>query len=782
VNKYGQIPPRNLESFGVAGLLGENCHVFYSVLFSTRHVGKTSDLLAAKLREAGVEDFQLRMAVLVKIFEVAYSVQGEWKTPINVECGVDDEKVAIGVSFTLPPEIEIDPATFVAKIGDSQNVLARLSLFLREACDRLIIKFEPKSRRYETCVLIPLSGVLNLEERAIPAPPTFLTLTEAQAGIQPPKAGVYTELGDVEYGKLLQDDKAKKEGKPIPPSAGERLAAAAKEEEIKTKIQREAEVTAEETQKVKGKAEKAEKSEQKLSGKAEQDNSKTKLKGSKEEEDKTEKKLSGDKTNEESKTKVEGGEQGPGIVEKIMDALGLGQKEQPQKTKVSGKKESEDEAATVFKGDSEELLKSKERIKALEEKIAKLQNEALNRKDAKPDGPHKQVFKADQKEKVIEETVVIENGKKLRKKKVVKTPEPEPGADLSPAESSESKPGEEGPGILEKIMDALGIGGKKEEKKTKKAKAEEEVIEIVEEITDDGEAIPVEAKAEKEEKKPAVSEEEVEILKEAAKEAESIVKQSESLDEAIKRAKAESGNLKEELKSPKAKKFVDGFMQEVIQEKAKIQEMAKKMNLSIRQKEFEFKNKERMLQEEVRKRDEELRAKTTAIMRSKERMAQMQASMDQAKTANNKTDEAYKQKYTNAQKLLSQTQEQNSALTSNIADLKVQISQLKQRAPGNNSQFTELKTKFDRSQKQIDEYKKMNQQLLDKLNEAGSKKGGASSSLAVEEMKKKMENAIKLAQEQKSETETLKIKVEELEAESLRLKRELEVASQKPAA
>ena len=72
--------PRQLVGFGVTGLLTEDCHVYYEDLFSTKHAGRVSDLLSARLKKAGADEFKLRSLLIASMFE-SYRVQiseSEW--------------------------------------------------------------------------------------------------------------------------------------------------------------------------------------------------------------------------------------------------------------------------------------------------------------------------------------------------------------------------------------------------------------------------------------------------------------------------------------------------------------------------------------------------------------------------------------------------------------------------------------------------------------------------------------------------------------------------------
>jgi hypothetical protein len=72
--KISDKAPRSLKTFGVAGLLDEKCKVYYDSLFSARHIGRTSDLLVAKLKGVNPDDLRFRLILLYSLYE-AYCAQ-----------------------------------------------------------------------------------------------------------------------------------------------------------------------------------------------------------------------------------------------------------------------------------------------------------------------------------------------------------------------------------------------------------------------------------------------------------------------------------------------------------------------------------------------------------------------------------------------------------------------------------------------------------------------------------------------------------------------------------
>ena len=239
------------------------------------------------------------------------------------------------------------------------------------------------------------------------------------------------------------------------------------------------------------------------------------------------------------------------------------------------------------------------------------------------------------------------------------------------------------------------------------------------------------------------------------------------LTKTVDRARAEIEDIKTEIPGDRAKRWVDGLMEEVIQEKAQLNELAKNLNASIRTKESEFKVKERLLIEELRKRDELIRQKNYTVGKSKEQLSQLHSTIEKLKTAGASGEDAHvKAKFVQAQKLLTVSKDENLKLLTSVEDLKTQLinAQSKRQAVD-----PAMQIKMDRSIKQAEEFKKVNQQLLERMNEMKAK----SSDAEVVDVKKKLETQLKLVVASKKESERLTAKIEEMQKEELRLKTEL---------
>jgi hypothetical protein len=695
---FGKTPARSLESFGVAGLLGEKSKVFYSSIFTTKHVGRVTDLLAAKLLDEGLDELKLRALILFGTFEV-FRTQGDstdkaarLAEPLVIECGLDDDKVALGVSFTADdgrfPQLEGLIERITAKTPE--NEFERLLAEIHAHADRVYLRAQESIRRLEIVALLGITGKIEAEAATEREPLVVITLTAEQKA-EPPKVNAYVELGDLDYPELLKEQVAT-QGVTAPPT-GEVLMHGFKEADDAVKIRAENLLEAMTGRRVSG---------------ARDGNDLVRIKGSASDPD-------GSMIKMTTGGAIQAGGEGAFIVKGGAAAAGQGAAEGyqvkslgvPSQPEEAAAAEADDEEAEDD-GDSDE----RDHLKAVFDKVKKAWPFRLgkgNKTDsAGPVGESGEV----EEESEAEDAPVAPVADKLKSlKKGVATPAaPE-------AEAAESD-----------------------------------------------EAAPSPA--------PVVALTTAEIQKEAQKLSNEI---ESGLERTVNRAQAEASDVKKEMGTPRAKRWVDGLMTELVAEKAKLAEASKALNASIKQKEHEFRSKETMLTEELKRRDDMIRQKTNALARAKDQLSQAALSAERLKSAaaGAADDAHYKQKFTFTQKMLNSAKEENSALSEKVEDLKNQLMNAQSGSAKRNqpsmSDFSALQSKYERSIRQADEFKKTNQQLLEKLSEA--KKDAIKA--PQDDIKKRLEAAVKIAGNHQRDAEKLQIRVEEMQREQMRLKAEL---------
>jgi len=245
----------------------------------------------------------------------------------------------------------------------------------------------------------------------------------------------------------------------------------------------------------------------------------------------------------------------------------------------------------------------------------------------------------------------------------------------------------------------------------------------------------------------------------------------------VQNAREESTRIKEEIKSTKAKAWVDGLMTELTNEKARLNELAKKLNQSIKQKEHEFKIRETAFQEELRRRDDLIKQKTFAVNHLRDQLAQAQEMMEKMKPYQRAAEEVpmLKQKNETTQKLLNTMKEENAQLQKKMIELRSTSTVdtgtgVKAKGPSY-EEFTQIKGKLGQAQKQVEEFKKANVMLMEKLE--ASKRDRGANTASSEDMRKKLEMAVKSATDAKKEAERSAARTDALQKEERRLKSEI---------
>ncbi|MBL7716022.1 MAG: hypothetical protein JNL01_11210 [Bdellovibrionales bacterium] len=187
-------PLRSRYSFGVAGLLGEECRVFYQPISGYSSIGRISDLMSAKLRSAAPDEYKFRLSILNAIFSIPKSVPSQQS--VSIEIGIDREKIAIGVSWVLPKGSKVE----IAKLKDRLVTQApaddfeKMLFLATKDSHSFVIRYQQKYRRLELVCLLPFEWDTEAVFDAVEIP------DEAEAT---PKAFSYTELGDLDTKKLL---------------------------------------------------------------------------------------------------------------------------------------------------------------------------------------------------------------------------------------------------------------------------------------------------------------------------------------------------------------------------------------------------------------------------------------------------------------------------------------------------------------------------------------------------------------------------------------------------
>ncbi len=178
------------------------------------------------------------------------------------------------------------------------------------------------------------------------------------------------------------------------------------------------------------------------------------------------------------------------------------------------------------------------------------------------------------------------------------------------------------------------------------------------------------------------------------------------------RVEKEGTSIRGEVKNAKAEKWIEGLSAELVAERAKIAELSKKLLLSVRQKELEFKNRENALLQNVRTRDESLRSKTLQLMRMKDQVAKLQLAVERARAnSGNAEESAAKIKLTQTQRLLQNSRTEVEGLNLKLQEMKARFEQMSERGRQTvpSSLYNELQRKAEKLAKQVEEMKRAGQ-------------------------------------------------------------------------
>ncbi len=214
--------------------------------------------------------------------------------------------------------------------------------------------------------------------------------------------------------------------------------------------------------------------------------------------------------------------------------------------------------------------------------------------------------------------------------------------------------------------------------------------------------------------KPTVTEASVasaKVLEEIADLAKS--KRSKKLDSTFK-------EIEDEVDKNKAKKWVETLSSELLQEKAKLNELQRNLSKQIRQRELEFKTAERALKQELKRREEQLRSKDTAIENKVEQIAQLNLAVERAGTATaDKESGQIKMKLDRAQRMAQMKEEEAKSLLVKVRDLENRL--IIAQAKAQKGTDLQMQTKVQTLEKKVDEYKRVNQRLMENLNQTKDK-------------------------------------------------------------
>ncbi len=201
-------------AFGVAGIVKEGSHIFYESVFSSRHLGRISDLIVARLKDTGTNERGMRSMLLHSLLEACdQQITGK---PALLECGLDDELFAVTVCFQMDAKDAPNVQAFQRKLaevdGQTGGVPFEGAFFaLRQHAHRFFVRIQPIARRFELGAILyfagpPADADTGAEEIDLDLGMKVEMLVVPDGEIPGKHHAEYTELGDLDYAKLLADD------------------------------------------------------------------------------------------------------------------------------------------------------------------------------------------------------------------------------------------------------------------------------------------------------------------------------------------------------------------------------------------------------------------------------------------------------------------------------------------------------------------------------------------------------------------------------------------------
>jgi hypothetical protein len=185
-------------------------------------------------------------------------------------------------------------------------------------------------------------------------------------------------------------------------------------------------------------------------------------------------------------------------------------------------------------------------------------------------------------------------------------------------------------------------------------------------------------------------------------------KKSKKVEETLK-------EISEQVEEKKARKWVDNLSSELLQEKARLAELQKNLAKQIRQRELEFKTAELSLKQELKRKEEILRQKESALVSKGDQIAQLNLAIERAGTATaDKEQSQMKSKLDRAQKLAQMKEEEAKSLIGKVRDLENRLIIAQAKAQKTND--LQMQTKVQTLEKKVDEYKRVNQRLMESMN------------------------------------------------------------------
>jgi hypothetical protein len=207
----------NQPKLAIEEFLKADAKVYYEYLFSTKHIGRTLDLVLFESEKfiraskgAADTEYKVRQLLEICIFNAwANYRKGEKVKAITVECGWDSERIGVLVSSLVDADVE----NFIPGIDAAGNeTSARVSAMLekvQKSCDGVTVRHSKSTGAFQVLAFINASST----EKSELVPVTYVNLEEiyVRAEVKPlaPTAGV--EPVPLSAAKIVEFEQSEKD-------------------------------------------------------------------------------------------------------------------------------------------------------------------------------------------------------------------------------------------------------------------------------------------------------------------------------------------------------------------------------------------------------------------------------------------------------------------------------------------------------------------------------------------------------------------------------------------
>lgn len=234
----------------------------------------------------------------------------------------------------------------------------------------------------------------------------------------------------------------------------------------------------------------------------------------------------------------------------------------------------------------------------------------------------------------------------------------------------------------------------------------------------------------------------------------------------LERIQQEGAALAKDVKSDRARKWLEALVADLTGEKTRLQEFLKRSGAVRRQKEAEMLGRERALVEEGRKREDLLRQRQNALDLARDQLTALKSELEQFKSGKGQASDLQ------AKKQMEYLRAQNEKQRIELEQARQKLAETKNSlSSASRADSSQSRDRLEKVQRQNEDFRRQNAQLISRVNELEKRSGSVGSK--VDEMKTKMDQAAALLAEKRKEIEALKKASSDRDIAEIRLKRKI---------